>query len=110
MPTIRIINIQILVFVPFSSFYNKLDRATLTKQQSFLGDYYGFGFEKTKREAIALQKSGAHVISIGTGRVDLAELRALASYPKLYNSLSPVSIPDALQKSLNSLDSYLGGK
>ena len=94
----------------FSSSYNKVHKATLTKKQSFLGDYYGFGFEETKREAIALQKSGAHVISIGTGRVDFAELRALASYPKLYNSLFPVSIPDALEKTLNSLDSYLGGK
>ena len=110
MLTTLITNIQILVFVPFRSSYNKIHRVTLIKQHSFLGDYYGFGFEKTKREAIALQKSGAHVISIGTGRVDFAELRALASYPKLYNSLFPVSIPDALQKTLNSLDSYLGGK
>ena len=63
-----------------------------------------------RREAIALQKIGAHLISIGVGKIDFAELRALASYPKLYNSLFPRRIAKALQQTLSLVDGYLGGK
>ena len=75
-----------------------------------LGYYNRFGFTNARREAIALQNIGAHLISIGTGRIDFDEIRALASYPKLYNSLFPRRITKALKQMLNLVDGYLGGK
>ena len=75
-----------------------------------LGYYNRFGFTNTRREAIALQNIGAHLISIGIGRINFGEIRALASYPKLYNSLFPRRITKALQQTLNLVDGYLGGK
>ena len=69
-----------------------------------LGYYNRFGFTNARREAIALQNIGAHLISIGIGRIDFA------SYPKLYNSLFPRRITKALKQMLNLVDGYLGGK
>ena len=81
-----------------------------TNKDLSLGYYNGFGFTNTRREAIALQNIGAHLISIGIGRINFGELRALASYPKLYNSLFPRRITKALQQTLNLVDGYLSGK
>lgn len=81
-----------------------------TNKDLSLGYYNRFGFTNTRREAIALQNIGAHLISIGIGRINFGELRALASYPKLYNSLFPRRITKALQQTLNLVDGYLSGK
>ena len=81
-----------------------------TNKAFSLGYYNRFGFTNARREAIALQNIGAHLISIGIGRIDFDEIRALASYPKLYNSLFPRRITKALKQTLNLVNGYLGGK
>ena len=75
-----------------------------------LGDYSGTGFVKTKRETIALHRMGVHVIAVGTGSVDYAELRAMASYPKRENALSSYSLSNTLSGTLTSIDKFLSSK
>ena len=74
---------------------------------------YGSGFETTRLEAMTLQNKGVHVISIGTGRnADVAELEAIASYPKGNNALFPFQIgyDRALDLTLKQVDDFLLGK
>ena len=75
-----------------------------------LGDYSGTGFVKTKRKTVALHQMGVHVIAVGTGSVDYAELRAMASYPKRENAMSSYSLSNTLSGTLTSIDNFLSSK
>ena len=77
---------------------------------SIQGSRFGDGFHMTRKEAVLLQKKGIHLISVGISNIiDIPELRAIASYPKLTNAIVNSKSDDALSAALKVTNAFLSG-